>query len=687
MSLVEAALELAARGIPVFPCKNIPSDRDQHKKPLTTHGFKDATTNADEIQRWWRLWPNALIGMPTGPASGISMLDLDIDATKNKNGYEKVPDWESRSTAIARTGRGGAHLYYKADGAPGCTTDQIAHGVDTRGSGGYAIVPPSEGYTWVKGDLFTELPPWPDDLRPPPRPEITSSSEPQTHDWKIMAVALALPNDDLGRDEWNRIGMAFHRASGGSDFGLEQFTFWSAKSAKHHPENNTCRKRWQHWHQHGATRIGAGTLIYLAEQADPDWIQHFDAEMSRRWNSAHDASNSSSLQSSTSASASSQSNASIDDPFPKARRHGESESSHSMQWAIKNLFPRKGVGLLSGQWGAGKTYVALDLAGSVILVAEEFFIDYRIKRHGGVLFIAAEGVSSIGLRFEAMLAKKLGHSIDDQGPPQPFAWVNFQPRLLKMGDYGLTTIAKREAKWMKETHNVDLTLIIIDTVAAAAAFDREDDAAQAQSVMSALGRLSAASGAFVLGVDHFGKNEDAGTRGSSAKEAYAETVLALVGKRAITGRVTDLKMGVRKVRDGDSGREIPFRLQVIDCGVDEDGDQITTCVVHWEPDRPTQQSSGRPRNHGTMITALRRAIERNGTTITHDGCQVRAARVDHVRNEFKNLLRENQETDLTDNAVKKKWLYARASALECRVVRSVTFEEYDYLWEIDEEPM
>jgi hypothetical protein len=141
--LGEAALAWAALGKPIFPCKNTPDNEETHKAPLTKHGFKDATTDAAQIQRWWKKWPDALIGMPTGDASGIAVLDLDIK--KDKDGYAFVPDWEMRSHVIAKTGSGGAHLYFNSEGAPNCSSDQIALGVDTRGNNGYVIVPPSPG--------------------------------------------------------------------------------------------------------------------------------------------------------------------------------------------------------------------------------------------------------------------------------------------------------------------------------------------------------------------------------------------------------------------------------------------------------------------------------------------------------------------------------------------------------------
>jgi bifunctional DNA primase/polymerase-like protein len=53
----EAALELAERGIQVFPCR-------ADKRPACEHGFKDASTDPALIQEWWALVPDALVFRP-----------------------------------------------------------------------------------------------------------------------------------------------------------------------------------------------------------------------------------------------------------------------------------------------------------------------------------------------------------------------------------------------------------------------------------------------------------------------------------------------------------------------------------------------------------------------------------------------------------------------------------------------
>ena len=99
-STLEGALKLAALGFKVFPCRNAPSENEGHKRPLTQHGFKDATTDATQIERWWSKFPEALIGMPTGIVTGIAVLDLDKKKRQRRvRGYSALGNPQPRNRA------------------------------------------------------------------------------------------------------------------------------------------------------------------------------------------------------------------------------------------------------------------------------------------------------------------------------------------------------------------------------------------------------------------------------------------------------------------------------------------------------------------------------------------------------------------------------------------------------------
>ncbi|WP_241897423.1 bifunctional DNA primase/polymerase [Brevibacterium epidermidis] len=137
--LPEAADLLARHGVPIFPCA------PEGKQPITRHGFHDATTDSAQVKAWWRRFPAANIGMPTGRASGVSVVDVDVHGA---NGYEAirrarqaglVSGWE----AMGRSPTGGLHIYYPAADGEQPSWQAGTAGVDFRGDRGYIIVPPS----------------------------------------------------------------------------------------------------------------------------------------------------------------------------------------------------------------------------------------------------------------------------------------------------------------------------------------------------------------------------------------------------------------------------------------------------------------------------------------------------------------------------------------------------------------
>lgn len=138
----EAAARFAAARVPVFPC--VPGE----KRPLVARGFHDASADLGQVAGWWSRWPSANIGIPTGVASGVEVVDVDVHTTgtgfpafceAHRQGH--AAGW----AALVRTPSGGLHAYYPAhpDRVQSSWQAARAH-VDFRGDGGYIIVPPSK---------------------------------------------------------------------------------------------------------------------------------------------------------------------------------------------------------------------------------------------------------------------------------------------------------------------------------------------------------------------------------------------------------------------------------------------------------------------------------------------------------------------------------------------------------------
>ena len=92
----------------------------------------------------------------------------------------------------------------------------------------------------------------------------------------IRAALAVIPNPvpswgpNASWVEWNNLGMAVWRASGGSDEGFEEFYKWSKKSSKY--DSNETEFRWRHYFESPPSYIGFGTLVHLARETQPGWV-------------------------------------------------------------------------------------------------------------------------------------------------------------------------------------------------------------------------------------------------------------------------------------------------------------------------------------------------------------------------------------------------------------------------------
>jgi hypothetical protein len=129
-------------------------------------------------------------------------------------------------------------------------------------------------------------------------------------------------------------------------------------------------------------------------------------------------------------------------------------------------------------------------------------------------------------------------------------------------------------------------------VAAAYADGGDNDTGATQRVISALRHLSRHTGAMVMGIDHFGKVVETGTKGGIQKESSADTVLALLADRELSGSLKNTRLAVRKERDGVSGFELPFTTRA-EVGLDEDGDRFSLPpTIDWQaPQEPKQEEA------------------------------------------------------------------------------------------------
>jgi DNA-binding XRE family transcriptional regulator len=145
----------------------IPVGGDDGKTPLVTSFTKwKRRPGLKTIRKWIAQFPNANVGVVTGPLSGVSVVDIDsADPVVQQQMVERFGD----TLLKTRTPRGGLHLWYKHNGETSSDfSPRIA--IQVKAIGGFVVVPPSvrpsgihtgRSYEFIEGTLqdLVRLPP------------------------------------------------------------------------------------------------------------------------------------------------------------------------------------------------------------------------------------------------------------------------------------------------------------------------------------------------------------------------------------------------------------------------------------------------------------------------------------------------------------------------------------------------
>jgi Bifunctional DNA primase/polymerase, N-terminal/Protein of unknown function (DUF3987) len=171
---LNAALSLAAAGLPVFPA-------GPDKRPLLVSWQEKASTEEQQIRKWWHAHPAALPAIVVGRA-GLVVIDCDrhSDGNDGIEAFNRLMNTNGGNLAdvpITKTANGGAHLFFKQPkGEPlGNRRGDLPDGIDVRGMGGFVIAPGAvlpDGKRWQsangrpsladahKAGIIPELPQW-----------------------------------------------------------------------------------------------------------------------------------------------------------------------------------------------------------------------------------------------------------------------------------------------------------------------------------------------------------------------------------------------------------------------------------------------------------------------------------------------------------------------------------------------
>lgn len=534
---LDAAIALAARGFKVFPIK------PGAKFPPLIDKWPDRACNVtQDFAPWWHdLCPDANIGIH---CDGMIVIDVDV-AKGGDDAFEYLRmSQDMPTTFVASTPTGGRHVFYRLpEGHPGVpnSVEKLGKGLDVRSTNGYVVGPGSEingrFYEVKRDNPIADAPEW---LilklgTIVPKTSTTTANVPDAHDSVVERAREWLLTAERSIKGQGGDQAAYRVACGLRDFGLSQ------------PQTTELMRSeaWDYgcgWRE-GRLEDKPIRSAYRYAQNEPgsavaapdDFPVVQDIEQPRT--------------------------------IAKARAvrlsQFANQESKGPGYLIKGLLQRNSYAVGYGAPGAGKTFVFLDMSYHV--AAGRPWMGLK-TRSGPVLYLAYEGTGGMVRRAQA-LRQKYGDA------DVPFYIAN--------AGFDLRSKAGREELGSVLTQMPGkCAMIVIDTLARALSVSGGDEnsAQDVGSFNSAISALMESTGACVLVIHHSGKNKNAGARGSSALLGAIDTEL----------EVNENRLTASKQRDVEMTAPIGFRLKPVMVGMDEDGDDVTSCVV--EPDQVAAQS-------------------------------------------------------------------------------------------------
>lgn len=244
------------------------------------------------------------------------------------------------------------------------------------------------------------------------------------------------------------------------------------------------------------------------------------------------------------------------------------------QYIVKNLMADGDVGLVYGVSMAGKSFLALDLLWS-IANGQDWF-GYRIKEKRQVVYFALEGKGGIVKRMAALEQRHGKATLD-----------NF---LFMVQTLDLTDDRQIQA-WTEaiKAKGIARPVIAIDTVAQASTGIDENASAGMGLIISGAQRLAQLVGGTVILIHHAGKDTSRGARGWSGLKGAMDFQIEV----SVDEKTSARSWKAEKVKDDESGQQFQFALEVVTLSVDEDGDDVTSCLIKqttaYQSDKPTDK--------------------------------------------------------------------------------------------------
>lgn len=557
-SILEHALDLAARGFRVFPL--IPND----KKPAIDGWQQKATTDELQIRRWWQNNSGYNVGVAAGKWAGEGQLLLwDADVKNGKPGLASLSELDMLGMPDSfrvSTPSGGFHVYTQMPAEAGITisADRIPDypGVDIRGPGGYVVGPGSV----INGQRYAVTADNPVALAETWLVDLAKSAQGQKREVSSREAVGEIDSVEalLRGAEWLRNGAPEAVEGDGGDhatyivaarlrdFGLSEPTAFELMSV--------------HWNEAG--------------KASPPWAPE---ELRRKIENAFAYAQNPQGVSLASAEfeAVPEENDASAGPRWEIGVKGRSAKIYALDFdtsadmalvagaepLVEDVLDVGAMSVMYGASNSGKTFVGLDMG---FHIAAALPWQGRRVSPGLVVHLVLEGGRGFHKRLAA-LRKQYADAI--AGRRVPFLVV---PCPIDMRTTGADVRALvKLIQSIAAEYGVPVRLVVIDTLSRALAGGEENGSQDMGAFVTNADALRNGLDCHVMTIHHSGKDAAKGARGHSLLRAATDTEI----------EIADNEIRTTKQRDMESIPPIRFALVGVEIGKLEDGRRVDSCTV------------------------------------------------------------------------------------------------------------
>ena len=590
-------------GIQVVPAL-MPKEAKNYKRPaLTSWRELESTIVDDETFNQWfgpqgQYLYRSNLGIICGEASGgIWVLDLDIQKNTMAGSWleillEQHNGGRSLQTPTQRTGGGGLQILFRAPRGWIPPTCKTPIGIDVRGRGGFAVLPPSmhesgRCYEWLPGlspfdvDIL-EAQPWVtsaiDQLlaqygaggsQSGSGGSVHTESPPAT---RSLSGAVVDGRETYATQMvWARVVDLYRGSPVKPTIPEQEFAHLFAqyerntRSRIHEPGTpnhilleregrgvSLLRQKWEHalalWDTKVAEHAGQpkprGELRPPAT-VDPETgevldTSEFDPERYEVLDTRQIAA--------------------LSDPV----------------WLVQDMIIEQSFGFIYGRPGSGKSFLALSMALAISTQVPIWF-DKPLHRHGPVIYISSEGTGDIKFRLRAW-QQHHGVNLDSS----QFRLIRQTINFMAAGDTDklLRTIAHAAQSIG------DPVMVVVDTVSRVLPGAEENLQKDMTLFISACDRVRETFHCAVIGVHHTNK-EGEEMRGSTALLGAGDSVFFIAREEAAMNGVVVAK----KIKAAKDGWMMPFALTEIAMG---DLKGTTSLVAHAPTEAAPEPSQSDP---------------------------------------------------------------------------------------------